>query len=344
MGSGRIGSGRLVALLVATGVLVTVVLVVSSGADPVAPAPTSTARSATPLAGVPLVAIDLPAGVPAGATRADVEKLVAAEPGRGDLQLELGTLALQAADTVGARAAFERARTLGVPAAEVALAVAGYDPKAPDETIARLNVAAGSPALAPFARYEVGVVQVWAGRTHAAVATLTAVRNAAPESFYGVKADDLLHPGDIPGYPPFIARAADPAGATLASLKATAASSPMSLVAQLAYGAALLQAGRRHEALVVFRHAFAIEPESVDAQVAVAIASFSKDAPAASVGQVGPLVRDHPDDPLPRFHLAWMLLWIGLKERGRAELTQVASTSPTTPYGQLAAAIVARTG
>ncbi len=344
MAASSIGRGRLAVAVIATFVLAAFVVVAAAGPDGSVPKAGSRTRTSTPLPGHPLVAIDLPPGVDVGATRADVERLIAAAPERGDLQLELGTLALQAADQGSAIRSFERARTLGLATAEVALAVARYDSNAPDETIGALNLLARRAPLTAFARYEVGVVQVWAGRTHAAVGTLTAVREAGPESFYGMKADDLLHPEDIPGYPPFVPRVPAPAGGTLTTLAAAAASAPTSVPAQLAYGASLLQAGRRTDALVVLRHAFALDPESVDAQVAVAIASFTKDNPAASVGKVGPLVRDHPDDPLPRFHLAWMLLWIGMKERGRAELSQVARTSAASAYGQLAAAIVARTG
>jgi tetratricopeptide (TPR) repeat protein len=259
----------------------------------------------------------------------------AKDPRRADLQLAIGSVQLQAGDVAAARAAFEHAAALGDRTAAIALAVAAYDPAHPETAVARLRTLAERPGALPFARYEYGVVQVWAGRLGDATATLRALRAAAPESYYGVKADDLLHPGYQPGYPPFVPAQA-PAVAGLAALQAAAAARPGDAEAQLQAGAALQAVGRRREALDSYRRALASDSQRVETEVAIALGAFSKDDPSAAFGTIGPLARDHPHDPSPRFHLALMLFWIGQREEAQAQFTQVIRDAPSTRLAKLA--------
>ncbi len=316
--------------LAAAGVVVAVTL--SSSEEPVRAEAASTAAAA-PLSGLPLVALPPVADAAADDRLASLEALATKEPTRADVQMAIGAEQLVRGDGVAATAAFNAAKKLGEPAADTALVVAGYNAKAPDATISRLELLAPT---SPFAQYELGVVQLWAGRLPQATAALRAVRDAAPESFYGVKADDLLHPTMQAGYPLFVPADDPPEGATLESLKAAAAESPNDAKAQLQYGSALQGAGRRREAVQAYTQALKADPTSIESQVALALAGFKKDDPAKAFGTVGPLVRDHANDPSPRFHLAMMLLWIGQTEKAQAEFRQVASEAPGTRLARLA--------
>ncbi len=285
------------------------------------------------MSGLPLVALPPVADAGTEDRLASLEALAAKDPTRADVQMAIGSEQLVRGDGVAATAAFSAARKLGEPAADTALIVASYNPKSPDATVSRLELLAPT---SPFAQYELGVVQLWAGRLPEATAALRAVRDAAPESFYGVKADDLLHPTMQAGYPLFVPADDPPEGATLESLKAAAEQAPNDAKAQLQYGAALQGAGRRQEAMQAYAQALKADPTSIESQVALALAGFSKDDPAKAFGTVGPLVRDHADDPSPRFHLAMMLLWIGQPEKAQAEFRQVASEAPGTRLARLA--------
>ncbi len=321
----------LLALAVAGAGLV-VAIALGTSDEPVRAAAASTAIAA-PLSGLPLVALPPVADVNADDRLASLQQIATQDPARADVQMAIGSEQLVRGDAAAAAAAFTAARKLGDPAADVALIVAAYDAKSPEAAISRLELLAPT---SPFAGYELGVVQLWAGRLPQATAALKAVRDVAPESFYGVKADDLLHPTMQAGYPLFVPADEPPEAATLESLEAAATAAPNDVTAQLQYGSALQSAGRRKEALAVYGQALKADPTSVESQVALAVAAFGKDDPAKAFGTVGPLVRDKPDDPSPRFHLAMMLLWIGQPEKAQAEFRQVASEAAGTRLGRLA--------
>ena len=141
---------------------VVLALSLGSGDDP--PQTATTATAAAPLSGLPLVALPPVDGLAGGDRLGQLQALAAKDPSRADLQMAIGSEQLVRGDGAAATAAFTAARRLGDPAADVALAVAGYDPKQPDATVARLKLLAPSQ---PFAAYELGVVQLWAGRARA---------------------------------------------------------------------------------------------------------------------------------------------------------------------------------
>ena len=88
--------------------------------------------------------------------------------------------------------------------------------------------------------------------------------------------------------------------------------------------------------LDAFDAALAVDAGSVEARVGRIVATYAKDHPERSFGQLGPLVRDHPADPSPRLHLALLLLWIRDLDTARAELRQVAETDPSGRLGDVA--------
>jgi tetratricopeptide (TPR) repeat protein len=319
------------AAVVGAGVVVALSL---RSSDDTGQAAATTATVAAPLSGLPLVALPPVTGVTDGDRLAQLQALAAKAPKRADLQMAIGSEQLIRGDEAAATAAFTTARRLGDPSADVALVVAGYDPKQPDATVDRLKLMAPTQ---PFAAYELGVVQLWAGKVALATSALKAVRDAAPESFYGVKADDLLHPTMQAGYPLFVPAEDPPANATKASLAAAAKASPNDAVAQLQYGAALQAEGHRTEALAAYRQAVKADPTSIEAQVALAVGGFAKDDPAKAFGTIGPLARDHAGDPSPRFHLGMLLLWIGQGEQATAQFQQVEKEAPGSRLALLAA-------
>lgn len=329
--------GRLLALVVAAALVALVVVGLAALAtDDGAPAEAAaTVPSATidPLPGRPLIALPPSDGMP----RDPAERLAwatrraAADP-TPDALLVLAAAQLANDDVAAARATLA---DLDDPRARVASALAGYDPAEPAAAIGVLrDLVAAAPADA-FARFSYGVALLWSGRRADAERELRGVRDAEPEGFYGVAADDLLHPQLPPGYPPFIP-AADAGSEDPAVLAERAAAAPDDARAQVAYAAALIAEGRRREAVAAFDAALAVDPGLVEARVGRIVAGFSKDEPAIAFGQLGPLVRDNPADPSPRLHLALLLLWLRDPDTARAQLRQVAEQHAGTRLGDAA--------
>lgn len=205
-----------------------------------------------------------------------------------------------------------------------------YDDADTGPAIDRLRAIVEASPEDAFPRFALGEALLWAGRRDEGEIELRRVRDREPESFYGIAADDLIHPGMLGGYPPFVlsfpAETADAAAAA-----AEAAAAPGDARAQLAYAAALMQDGRRAEAREAFDAALLADPDSVEAQVGRVVAGFQKDDPSATFALLGPLVRDHPRDASPRLHLAFALFWLRQNEPARAELRQIAEASPPGP-------------
>jgi len=323
-----VGAAAAVALAV-----VGLAFMASGGTDPAKPKAVAKPTTSKPLPGRPSIALPPVAGAPqAPAARVAWAKAqVAAHPG---VQSSLTLAAAQAAagDVAAARAALAGATG---PAADAAKALLTYDAAQPAIAIAQLKAAAAAAPKDAFVGFSYGEALLWSGQRAAGEAVLRTVRDANADAFYGVAADDLMHPAMPTGYPPYVAATAIPAG-TLAQLKAAAVAHADQLQPQLDYGAALLAVGQRTAAADAFLNALAVDPGSVEAKVGKIIATYSKDNPAASFGQMGPLVRDNPDNPSPRLHLALMLLWLRDTETARAELRQVAALDPQSRLGQVA--------
>ena len=264
------------------------------------------------------------------------ERLAAQTPGV-DAALRLAS-AQSASDDVAGAAATLAAALAAAPAdprLASAVALVGYDSAQPEASLAALRGLAEASPADLFTRFSYGVALLWAGRRADGEDQLRRVRDATPETFYGISADDLVHPGMPPGYPPFVP-AVSSGGVTLAQLAAAAAAAPGAAAPQVAYAAALLAAGRRSEAAETFDTALQIDPGLLEAKVGRIIATYSKDNPPAAFGQMGPLVRDNPTSPSPRLHLALMLLWLRDPDTARAELRQAAAAAPGTRLGRAA--------
>ncbi len=329
--------GRLVALLaVAAAIALAVVgLAALAADDETAPSDAATGPAAViePLPGRPGIVLPPEAGMP----RDPVERLAwaaaraEAAPG-ADTALRLAEAQLATGDAAGAEATLA---AVDDPRGDVARALAGYDPADPAATIDALAALADARPDDAFARFSLGVALLWSGRRADAEAELRAVRDADAEAFYGIAADDLMHPGLPSGYPPFIP-ARESGSEDPAVLAERAAARPDDARAQVAHAAALMAEGRRREAIEAFDAALLADPGLVEARVGRLVAGFSKDRPESAFGQLGPLVRDHPDDPSPRLHLALLLLWLRDQDTARAQLRQVAEQHPGTRLGDAA--------
>ncbi len=333
---GALPRNRLIALLVVG--IVAATLVVGPAAlathDPAVAVTTATDRTTSqPLPGRPAIVVTPIAGAPSDpVTRvAWAQQRRTAQPSI-DADLRLAEAQAAAGDLAAAEATL---RGLDDPRARVAISLLQYDAGNPGIAIAQLAQLAETTANDPFVQFSYGLALLWSGQRAAGEKVLRSLRDAAPESFYGTSAGDLLHPATAPGYPPFIASTVA-ATETLADAKAAAQAAPTLAQPQIAYGAALLAAGQRSAAADAFDAALVADPKSVEAKVGKIIAGYNKDNPAGSFGQMGPLVRDNPTDPSPRLHLALMLLWLRDTDTARAQLRQVATLAPNARLGKIA--------
>ena len=320
-----------VAVVVAVAVVGLAALATQDAAPPAAA--TTEAATTTPLPGRPSLVVDYPADAPTDPAARVAWARQATGP---DAPLYLAAALSATDDRAAATAALDGVAT---PQADAARALLAYDPAAPQasvDALARLAAASPDDGLIGFAY---GAALLWSGQRAEAERVLRGVRDAAPETFHGTAADDLLHPSAPPGYPPFITAGEIPADAV-----AAARTRPDDAQAQIDAGAALLAAGSRADAVDAFDAALAVDAGSVEARVGRIIATYAKDHPERSFGQMGPLVRDHPDDPSPRLHLALMLLWIRDLDTARAELRQVATGDPDGRLGAVARQFLASLG
>jgi tetratricopeptide (TPR) repeat protein len=334
---GGLPRARLVALI---GVAVVVALVVvglavlaNGGTDTTAPKAAPQRTTSEPLPGQPAIAAPRVAGAPSGAA----ERIVWAKARLARAPGPDAALVLAAAQAAGGDASAARATlaTQPGPRSDAALALLDYDAKDPAPAIERLRALAEASPDDGFIGFSLGEALLWSGQRAAGEKVLRAVRDGAPDTFYGVSADDLIHPSAPGGYPPYIAAQPVTQG-TLAELKAAAVAHADQLQPQLDYATALLGDGQRTAAVTAFSNALAVDPGSVEAKVGKIIASYSKDNPAGSFGQMGPLVRDNPGNVSPRLHLALMLLWLRDTDTARAELRQVAAQDPNGRLGKVA--------
>ncbi|MGI9186101.1 MAG: tetratricopeptide repeat protein [Gaiellales bacterium] len=319
-------------------VVVGLAVLATGGTDTAAPKAAPQRTTSKPLPGRPAIAAPPVAGAPdRAADRVAWATTRLARDPSADAALVLAAAQVAADDAPGARTTL--AAQPG-PRTEAALALLDYDAKDPAPAIARLRALAAASPGDGFIGFSLGEALLWSGQRAAGEQALRAVRDAAPDTFYGVSADDLIHPATPSGYPPYVPTAAPPAR-SLAQVRAAAAAHADELQPQLDYGAALLAAGQRTAAVDAFASALAVDPGSVEAKVGKIIATYAKDNPAASFGQMGPLVRDNPGNVSPRLHLALMLLWLRDTDTARAELRQVAAQDPNGRLGQVAQQLLA---
>jgi tetratricopeptide (TPR) repeat protein len=214
----------------------------------------------------------------------------------------------------------------------VARAVAAYSRAHPGVTLRALR---DLPQDDPIVRFHVGLVEVWAGRLSAAVADLRDVKRLDPYGFYGTRADNLLHPSMVGAYPPYVAGPAL-GHVTLDRARAQVARKPDVAEGWLRLAVAREAAGQRPAAVAAARRAVELDPTGVSARVALAVLSFDKDNPAASVGALGTMAAQNPANAEIRFHFALVLLWLSRTDDAVAQFQQLLADQPTGTYAAAA--------
>jgi tetratricopeptide (TPR) repeat protein len=200
------------------------------------------------------------------------------------------------------------------------------------ESIAALRAL---PQDEPVVGMSLGLAQLWAGQTSAAAATLERVKKLDPYGYYGTNADNLLHLNEAPGYPPWLSSARRP-GASIADLRARTAQKPDDADAWLALASAL-ESHDRPGAISAAKKAFALQPSSVSARVAVAVLGFDKDNPAAALSSLMRILQSTPgDDAEVRVHVGLVFFWMRDNEDAAAQFRQVLADDPGSVYGQVA--------
>jgi len=335
--------GRLVAIVAVAGVAAMVVVGLAALATRDPESGSVAALPAEPLPGQPPIVVPPLPDRPGDPLERVVwaEERAAREPGT-EATLRLAAALVEAQRRADAERVLDEAIARDPASADLRAgrALVAYDDKEPTAAIGRLREIVASDSEAVFARFALGEALLWAGRRDEGEVELRSLRDRDPESFYGIAADDLIHPGMLGGYPPFVlsfpAETGDPAATA-----SRAAEAPRDVRAQLAHAAALMQAGRRAEAREAFDAALIADPDSVEAQVGRVVAGFQKDDPSATFALLGPLVRDHPRDASARLHLAFTLFWLRQNDPARAELRQIAEGSPPGPLRDAAERLLA---
>lgn len=223
--------------------------------------------------------------------------------------------AFERGDRRGARARFEALleRDPSSLEAAVGLAVASW----PNGTVERLRGLSEEHPGSGLVRLHLGLALFAQGEREEAEREWTEAKRRDPDTPAALRAEDLLHPEMAPGRP-FFYPASD----------------------RLAEGVALQRAGRPVSALRAFERALAAEPESLESQVAVAVARFDKDDPAQAFSRLGPLAGEYPEAEIVRYHLGLVLLWIRALDEAEEQLSRASRGDGS--YARLSQDLLAR--
>jgi tetratricopeptide (TPR) repeat protein len=213
------------------------------------------------------------------------------------------------------------------------------------------RIAAAHPASS-VALLHLGIADYWAGQNADAVAAWEKTAKIDADSPYGVKAEDLLHPGTksartLPGLPYLVlgfgpprAVAKLPAARELAAL-ARAAAKP-NAQAKLLYGSALWGLERPLSAERQFAAAAKLAPHDPVARTAAAVGLFTKADPVKAFSRLGPLTGVFPRAAVVRFHLGLLLLWSGERQKAITQLRLAAAEEPGSSYAEDARGLLSR--
>jgi tetratricopeptide (TPR) repeat protein len=302
------------------------------------------------------------AGIVVGATllgRGEDEGSAAPKANRGAPGLELSVLLRNDAEARALRRA-ERAYDRGErrAAREQFTQLLQQDPESleaavgaavadwPTATLFRLRQLAHEHPRSALVHLHLGLALYSSGDDHAATSEWRRALEVDPDTPSALRAEDLLHPEMAPGRPffyPSFAPQLDLGGAPAAQLDALRRAALKGDVRDnLLYGVALQRVGRFVSAREAFARAMAIDSESLDAQVAGAVGSFSKAAPADAFSRLGPLAESHPRSPVVRFHLGLLLLWLRDVDEARRQLQRAADADRGGFYGKEARALLSR--
>ena len=218
----------------------------------------------------------------------------------------------------------------------------------PDGTLRRLQELAQEHPDSSLIQLHEGLALYWQGKDGDAQAAWKTAEKVDPDSPAAIRAESLLHP-EMPAGRPFFVPGAQPPQELekllplqqLAELERRAREED-SAEAWIQYGAALQRAGRPVFAQAAYDRALAADPQSVEAQTAAAVVRFTKDNPAAAFSRLGPLSQRRPDEPVVRFHLGLLLLWLRQVADARAQLDAAKADGAGTVWASEAALLLER--
>jgi tetratricopeptide (TPR) repeat protein len=311
-----------------------------------APAPRQTPTACgKPFAGNPPLRFDLPDRYGTSGSGAVAQLRRRGDPRtNADLALALTAAEYNSGQIAAARSSLELAAARlgdGDTRIAVATAMVGWTAaRSADVERTLEGIASDSTAEDGLPLVERGIVALWRGCASDASDWLSQAKAAAPDGFYGVLADDLLHLNQNAKYPLFISSVPLPGGSVEARRKAAAAN-PNSAPLALAYALALQQVGRRSAARAAAEQAVAADPRSLDAQVAAIVLGYDKDSPATAIGALGALIKQNPQAQSPVFHLALLLLWIHRRALAEQEFAKAIGLDPASRLGKVAHAFLA---
>ncbi len=216
----------------------------------------------------------------------------------------------------------------------------------PSGSVASLQALAAEHPQSSLVALHLGLAFYWTRRDAQAVTAWRAARRLQPDTYYAVRANDLLHPQYAPGLPGFVPSfPMPPAIRVLAPARRFAALRQAAerggAHAKIFYGTALQQLGHPLSAERQFAAAARLAPNDPDARAAAAVGLFDKDNPSRAFGRLGPLVRVFPHAQTVRFHLGLMLLWSAQIEAARKQLSLAEKEAPKSLLGTQAANVLA---
>jgi tetratricopeptide (TPR) repeat protein len=249
-------------------------------------------------------------------------------------------LDLPGTPTDGSTDAQLKAAEQRLPAGDVRIAVAraivGYTPGDRQATIDALRELPQDDAVVAF---HLGVAELWAGDPKDAQADLRHAKQLDPYGFYGERADNALHYNMPRGYPWYFPPTTPAERPSLAKLRAAVKANPRNSAAWLQLAVALEQQ-HRMQAIEAARKAVEASPTAVSPRVALAVLSFDKDRPAASMGQLGPMLQQDEGNTEIRFHIGLLSLWVGLTTQALGEFRQVLREDPHGSYAKLSQSFI----
>ncbi|HTS72781.1 MAG TPA: hypothetical protein VMG74_03655 [Gaiellaceae bacterium] len=281
----------------------------------------SSVPSVKPRAGLPSLALDLG---------------VRTDPEARALRRAIGLYDARRPQPRQAGEIFSRYRSLE---AEIGAAFAAW----PAGTLERLRTLAATHPRSSLAALNLGNALYWSREDGDALNAWRAAARLQPDTYYAVRATDLLHPRLGPaGLPVFVPSFPEPRGlsglsppAQLAFLRRRAARGGAH--AKILYGVALQRLYHPRSAEREFAAAAREAPNDPDARVAAAVGLFDKADPSLAFGRLGPLVRVFPKAQTVRFHLGVLLLWSDQLKLARNELQRAHDADPGSVLGKQAA-------
>jgi tetratricopeptide (TPR) repeat protein len=198
------------------------------------------------------------------------------------------------------------------------------------DTLKRLVASHPRSALAEL---HLGLAYYWSGRNADAVAAFRRTETLQPDTPYALSAASILHPG-MPHQPLplFVPSSPQPVAPTIEALRKLALT--RNVVARIYYGLALQRLGRPVSAERAFASAAALAPNDPEALAAAAVGRFTKDHPERAFSRLGPLAKRFPNSATVRFHLGYLLLWIGQRTLAAKELRLAAADAPGSVYAR----------